>query len=146
MAKSRYEDDIVQWSREQASLLRSRQLSELDIEHLADEIEDVGKSEQCELAARMVVLLVHLLKWKHQPALRGSSWQTTIKTQRNGITRRVDKTPGLKATLLEADWWEDVWGDTVDQAVKETGLSEDLFPASCPWPTKQILSLEWLPE
>ena len=42
----RYEDDVVAWAAEQAKLLREGQLEQLDIEHLAEEIEDVGKSEQ----------------------------------------------------------------------------------------------------
>ena len=51
-----YENDIVAWAKEQACLLRSGKLSILDIEHIAEEIEDVGKSEQRELASRMAVL------------------------------------------------------------------------------------------
>ena len=58
-----YEKDVVAWAMEQAALLRAGQLSALDIEHIAEEIEDVGKSEKRELASRMAVLLSHLLKW-----------------------------------------------------------------------------------
>ena len=43
---STYENDIVAWANEQAYLLRSGKLSAIDIEHIAEEIEDVGKSEQ----------------------------------------------------------------------------------------------------
>jgi Domain of unknown function DUF29 len=62
-----YEKDIIAWSKEQANLLRSGKFSAIDIEHIAEEIEDVGKSEQRELANRMAVLLSHLLKWQYQP-------------------------------------------------------------------------------
>jgi hypothetical protein len=64
---------VILWSQEQARLLRAGRFSELDIEHLADEIEDVGKSEKRELASRMVVLLAHLLKCRVQPKNRGAS-------------------------------------------------------------------------
>ncbi len=40
-----YEDDVVAWATEQASLLRAGRLDQLDRAHLAEEIEDVGKSE-----------------------------------------------------------------------------------------------------
>ena len=60
---STYENDIVAWANEQAYLLRSGKLSAIDIEHIAEEIEDVGKSEQRELASRMALLTAHLLKW-----------------------------------------------------------------------------------
>jgi hypothetical protein len=68
-----YDNDIIAWADEQAHLLRSGRFDCLDIAHLAEEIEDVGKSEQCEFANRMAVLFTHLLKWNYQPARRGSS-------------------------------------------------------------------------
>ena len=39
-----YEKDIIAWANEQAKLLRAGQFDQLDIEHIAEEIEDVGKS------------------------------------------------------------------------------------------------------
>jgi hypothetical protein len=59
-----YEKDVVAWASEQAALLRAGQFSAIDVEHIAQEIEDVGKSEKRELASRMAVLLAHLLKWQ----------------------------------------------------------------------------------
>ena len=61
---TRYEADVVAWAQEQAALLRAGRFSEIDIANIAEEIEDVGKSEKRELASRMAVLLAHLLKWK----------------------------------------------------------------------------------
>ena len=58
MSHTRYETDVVAWASEQAALLRSGKLSEIDIEKIAEEIEDVGKSEQRELASRMAVCCV----------------------------------------------------------------------------------------
>ena len=94
-----YETDIVAWANQQAHFLRSGNLSALDFEHLAEEIEDVGKSEQRELANRMSVLMTHLLKWEFQPARRSNSWQLIIKEQRNAIVRRLKNTPSLKSTI-----------------------------------------------
>ena len=56
-----YEKDIIVWATEQAASLRAGKLSGLDIEHIAEEIEDVGKSEKRDLSLRMSVLLSHLL-------------------------------------------------------------------------------------
>jgi hypothetical protein len=53
---TRYETDVVAWANEQASLLRAGRFELLDRDHIAEEIEDVGKSEQRELASRMSVL------------------------------------------------------------------------------------------
>lgn len=73
-----YETDVIAWANEQARLLRAGLLSQLDIEHIADEIEDVGKSEKREIRNRMALLLAHLLKWQYQPIYRGNSWIRTI--------------------------------------------------------------------
>ena len=140
-----YEKDVVAWAHEQAELLRSGQLTALDIEHIAEEIEDVGKSEQRELANRMAVLLAHLLKWEYQPTLRSASWESTIHAQRNSIDRRIHKTPSLKASLADDDWWADAWGDAVLDASKETGMAYSGFPEICPWPADKVLDRAFFP-
>lgn len=138
-----YETDIVAWATEQARLVRSKQFDLLDLEHIAEEIEDVGKSEQRELANRMVVLIAHLLKWQFQPEKQGRSWELTIRNQRRAIQLHLKQVPSLKAKLEDAEWWEVIWGDAVYQASKETGL--DTFPETCLWPTENILSDGWMP-
>ncbi|SDY44381.1 protein of unknown function DUF29 [Allochromatium warmingii] len=138
-----YEQDVIAWANEQARRLRAGEFDQLDIEHLAEEIEDVGKSEQRELASRMAILLMHLLKWSYQPARRGRSWDATIRIQRQSIERRLQRTPSLKHSLNESDWWEDVWADARALAIQETGLTD--FPPHCPWSLAAILDLQWLP-
>src|SRR5581483_9197759 len=92
-----YEKDVLLWSQEQARLLRTGQFGRLDIEHLADEIEDVGRSEKRELASRMAVLLAHLLKWRLQPEMRTPSWRKTIGHQRQRVELLLKETPSLKS-------------------------------------------------
>jgi hypothetical protein len=138
-----YENDIVAWAKEQAYLLRSGKLSAIDIEHIAEEIEDVGKSEQRELASRMAVLLSHLLKWQYQPERQSGSWQRTIKEQRKAIARRLKNTPSLKASINDPEWLEDAWGDAISITINETGMAS--FPESCPWTIENVLSENWLP-
>ena len=74
-----YKTDIIAWANEQAAFIRAGRFDLLDLENIAEEIEDVGKSEQRELASRIAVLLSHLLKWQFQSGRRGASWQRTIK-------------------------------------------------------------------
>ncbi|MDR5857029.1 DUF29 domain-containing protein [Caballeronia sp. LZ062] len=141
-----YEQDVVAWAREQAALLRAGKLTAIDIEHIAEEIEDVGKSEQRELASRMSVLLAHLLKWQVQPERRGASWRTTLRIQRMAIERRLNKTPSMKPMLSDQDWISDMWGDARQQAANETGIGVAAFPETCPWPMTQVLDPEFYPE
>jgi hypothetical protein len=139
-----YDEDVILWSQEQARLLRERRFSELDIEHLADEIEDVGKSEKRELASRMAVLLAHLLKWRSRPKARTNSWRATINDQRKRIALAIKQTPSLKA--LMRDWQEDMWLDARAQARKETGLAEEDLPEASPWTMEQAADQGFWPE
>lgn len=139
-----YESDVVAWANEQAQFIRSGRFELLDLVHIAEEIEDVGKSEQRELASRMIVLIAHLLKWQFQPERRGRSWQMTIRNQRRAIQLHLKQMPSLKTKLNEAEWFEIVWGDAIDQATKETGL--DSFPENCPWSIEDILTSDWMPD
>jgi len=139
-----YESDVVEWANEQAAFIRSGQFELLDLKHIADEIEDVGKSEQRELESRMVVLLAHLIKWQFQPTHRGVSWEVTVKTQRKNIDRRLQKTPSLKSTLNSDDFWLDIWDDAIDLATKETGIRG--FPEACPWDHSQIMDKSFWPD
>jgi hypothetical protein len=141
-----YESDIVAWANEQAWLVRNKKFELLDIEHIAEEIEDVGKSEQRELASRMAVLLCHLLKWQYQPARQGASWKATIKTQRARVKRRLNQTPSLKKCLKDSEWMADAWDDARDATEKETEISYEKFPEQCPWTIEDILSDNWFPQ
>jgi Domain of unknown function DUF29 len=140
---TKYDEDVISWANEQAAFLRAGNFAALDIEHIADEVEDVGKSEQRELETRMALLLAHLLKWHVQPERRGSSWETTIRNQRKAVALRLKKTPSLKADLVEAEWWDIAWGDAVYQAERETGLKD--LPGTCPWSVDQIMDAGFLP-
>jgi hypothetical protein len=145
MMKTSYQVDVIAWANEQAALIRMGKFDQLDLEHIAEEIEDVGKSEQRELESRMAVLLAHLLKWEYQPDRQGKSWQSTIKLQRKRVLRAITKTPSLKVSLSDKDWVDDAWTDAVVQAAKETGIDIDTFPETCMWCMDDVLEDGWLP-
>ena len=140
---TRYEADVVAWANEQAALLRSGKFSEIDFEKIAEEIEDVGKSEQRELASRMAVLIAHLLKWKFQPSHRGTSWEKTIKAQRKDVLYALKESPSLHTKLNDPEWMDVIWSKAVAIAANETGL--DCFPDESIWTVAEILSPDfWL--
>jgi Domain of unknown function DUF29 len=141
-----YEEDVVAWASEQAALLRAGKLSAIDIEHIAEEIEDVGKSEQREFASRMAVLLAHLLKWQYQPDRRGSSWRRRIEVQRERIKLRLKKTPSLAPMLMDPEWIMDMWADARQTASQETEIGFAIFPDACPWSMQQALSQAFYPD
>ena len=141
-----YESDVVAWAKEQAALIRTGQFDQLDLAHIAEEIEDVGKREQRELASRVAVLLAHILKWKFQPQKRSISWTLTIKEQRRLLVRRVQKTPSLSPMLSDPEWVDEIWVDAKALAEKETGLDMSTYPEICPWSMADVLTPDWLPD
>lgn len=140
-----YQEDVIAWAAEQARLLRAGQFNQLDLKHIADEIEAVGKSEQREMASRMAVWLAHLLKWTFQPEKRSTSWTLTIKEQRRLLVRRIQNTPSLAPMLKDPEWIDEIWIDAKALAMKETGLEFERFPELCPWDLVQVLETDWLP-
>ena len=145
MPQSRlYESDFYAWANEQAALLREGKLSQADIEHIAEEIESMGKGEKRELVSRLAVLLLHLLKWKFQPALRGNSWRLTIEEQRDEIEDHLGDNPSLKANLSETI--KSAYRRAILGAARETGMERDVFPAVCPWSFEQMMDAEFWPD
>ncbi|MGH9627003.1 MAG: DUF29 domain-containing protein, partial [Bryobacteraceae bacterium] len=95
-----YESDFHAWAFEEARKLRAGE--PVDVNNIAEELEDLGRSQQQQLVNRLAVLLAHLLKWEYQSDKRTPSWNATIKEQRIRINRLVDKMPSLKAAWTEA--------------------------------------------
>jgi hypothetical protein len=139
-----YDRDFYAWSKQQAELLRAGELQQADIEHIAEEIESMGKTEKRELISRLTVLLLHLLKWRFQPAMRAASWEASVKVQRNRLIDHLDDNPSLKPLAPSA--LAAAYRDAVLEAAAETGLLGSTFPESCPWTFEQVLSSEFWPE
>jgi hypothetical protein len=144
LAASLYDQDFATWTSETARLLRARRFDEVDIEHVAEEIEDMGKSEKRELLSRLSVLILHLLKWRHQPEKRSPGWQSTIVTQRVELERLLEDSPSLRRTIGASI--AKVYHDAVDAASLETALPPRTFPRDCPFSGDQILDRKFLPD
>jgi len=144
MNKSLYDLDFHAWANEQATLLRSRRFHQADIEHIAEEIETMGRGEKRELVNRLAVLLLHLLKWQYQPGLRGNSWRLSIEEQRYRLADHLADNPSLKAQLDTA--MRDAYRLALVGAERETGLARGTFPATCPYAFEQAVETDFWPE
>jgi hypothetical protein len=143
MADGDYECDFYAWANEQAALLRAGRLDKADIEHIAEEIASMGRTEKRELVNRLVILLAHLLKWRFQPTLRGNSWRLTIEDQRDQLEDHLGDNPSLKATLPEA--MKAAYRRAVLVAARETGVDREAFPGVCPWSFEQTTDKDFWP-
>jgi hypothetical protein len=146
MSVNPYSTDYYAWTQRQVELLKSGRVSDLDVEHLIEEIESMGAREKKELSSRLEVLLMHLLKWYYQPQRRGKSWEFTIKEQRRKLADLLDENPSFK----NAEFWTaavgKAYGYALLRAEYETGLSAETFPGVCPFNDLQILDQSFWPQ
>ena len=138
-----YEEDGYSWALEQAALLRSRRLDQIDVENIAEEIESLGKSFANELRSRYGTLVMHLLKWQFQPTRRSNSWMGTIRRERIAIAKHLRDNPGLKPRRLEL--LSDSYDEAVQGAVAETNLPLRHFPEHCPYALDEVMDAEFWP-
>ena len=133
---SLYDTDYVAWLEEQVAHLRAGRLQGLDVENVAEELEGLMKKERRQLENRLEVLILHLLKWDHQPDQRSNRWRASVAEQRARIRRLLRDSPSLKPSLDEAA--REVYPEAVEQAAIETSLTENTFPATLPYTVEQI--------
>ncbi len=99
-----YDTDLALWAESQARALRDASRAgtnlPIDWENVAEEIESLGKTQARELASRISVILVHLLKLEASPATEPrSGWHETIVQQRGDIERVLADSPSLRPTV-----------------------------------------------
>jgi hypothetical protein len=138
-----YDQDFYAWSQKASELLRKGCFAEADIEHVAEEIEDMGKERQHALRSQMRRLLMHLLKWEAQTAMHSRSWRSSITDARTEIADVLKDNPSLKrfATALP----DEVYEPAAEQAMDETGLGRKHFPATCPYTFEQLMNRNFPP-
>src|SRR5712691_479741 len=96
---ARYDRDLYSWAVEQAELLRAGRIAEADALNIAEELDDVGNEQYDKLESALRIILLHLLKWEHQPKRRSRSWYLSILVQRKHVLRVLRKNPGLKSLV-----------------------------------------------
>ena len=138
-----YELDFAAWAERNAELLRAGRFSEVDLENVAEEIEDLARRKRDALASRLARLVQHLLKWQFQPERRGTSWQRTILQQRLAIARLLKENPSLQPGFAEQS--ADAYLDGARLAAVEMGRDVKTLPSSNPYTLAQLLDFDFLP-
>jgi hypothetical protein len=137
-----YEQDETAWLEAMAELARDGRIKDLDLPNLAEYLSDMARRDRREVESRLVVLLLHLLKWDHQPDHRSRSWRASVIEQRQELNRLASR--GVLRNHAEGILAE-VYTDAVERAAADTGLALDRFPDECPYAFAQLLAVE-LPE
>ncbi len=138
-----YEKDFYSWLMGNAQLLREQRFDEIDADHIAEELESMGRSEKWELVSRFAVLLAHLLKWQFQSVKRSRSWKNTIMVQRLDIKDLLEDSPSLRY-LIEAKL-DKAYEKAKLKAEDETGIDKKHFPLRCPYSFEETLNKTFFP-
>jgi hypothetical protein len=138
-----YDRDFYLWLTETAYLLEEGRFSDLDMPHLVDELESMGKSQKRAIESYLKVLLLHLLNWQYQPDCRSGSWRSSIRNSRVGIAKRLSESPSL--ATYPATVWLECYDVARANAADETGLPLEEFPETPPFSIEQALNPDFLP-
>lgn len=133
-----YDEDFAAWLQAQATLLREGRFGELDVEHLAEEVEGVGKSEFRSLTSALELVIFHMMKWDYQPDIRSRSWRTTIHGQRRVVAKLLKENPSFKARLDEAV--SDAFSGVPAEIERETTIPIERLPQNCPYSWDEIMT------
>lgn len=139
-----YEEDFYLWIETTAKQLKTGNLAEVDFANLIEEIESMGRSEKRALKSNLIVILMHLLKYKYQPEKRSNSWLSTIFEHRRRLIESLTESPSLRKYFSEV--FSECYQDARKQASLETGSSLDTFPVESPFTTDETLNQDFLPE
>jgi uncharacterized protein DUF29 len=146
----RYEDDFYAWTQHQAEVLRTMPVADnrFDREHVAEEIEDLGKNERDAVRSQIRRIIELLLKLAYSPAEQPRvSWMETIDDAREILS---DK---LTATLRRdaEDGLEKLYAEGRRRAARgllrhgEADVADSL-PQLCPYSLDEICQEDWYPE
>ena len=142
--ETEYDHDFYSWINQNVQLLREGRLTEVDAEHIAEELESMGKRDRRQIRSRLQVLVMHLLKWQYQPEKQSKSWLVTIDHQRDEIEALLLDSPSLRPDLENA--LETIYPKALRDACRQKGLPKTAFPSLCPFTIEEILNQEFFPE
>ena len=139
-----YEQDFYAWVVEQVAALRSGQTQRLDIENLAEVIEDMGRSLRRAAKSALTIILIHLLKYRYQAERRTNSWRATIREPRRRVRDELADSPSLRPYIRQI--LDAFYLDAREAASDESGLPIATFPTACPFTLEQTLDRNFLQE
>ncbi len=137
-SRALYDQDEFGWLLEQAALLRTGRLDEIDRVSLVEFLTDMALTHRNAFQSAMTVLLHHMLKVLAQPEKTTRSWLLTIRVQQRHSRLLIEENPGMRRYLpaLYVEAYSDARGD----ASVETGIEISRFPKDNPWTMDEALA------
>ncbi len=141
-----YEEDIYAWSQHQAAVLRRMAANpaalpnDLDLEHVAEEIEEVGNEQRFGVESNLIQAFMHLIKTvalPEDPAVR--HWTKEIRAFLANAARR------WRPSMPRAVDPDGLWSDAPRQAARDLeddGREPPLLPGECPFGLEELVGGE----
>ncbi len=141
-----YEEDIYAWSQHQARVLRGlaktdlRLPNDLDLEHVAEEIEEVGNEQRFGVESNLIQVFIHLMKLVASPADQAARhWTKEANAFLATAARR------WRPSMRRAIDPDALWSDAQRQATRDLeidGLAVPPLPQECPFGLEDLVGGE----
>ena len=93
------------------------------IEGLDELIDSMSKIATREMRSHLLIIMIHILKWKHQPQKRSRSWYSSILNARFEIEEVQEETPSVTKKTIESEW-DKVFTKAIRQSEVEMDLNK----------------------
>jgi hypothetical protein len=141
--KKIYDIDDYLWIQETVKLLREKRFTELDLDNLIEELDDLVREKKNKVKSLLRQITINLLLleyWQEQKSLNQNHWQaeiTEFRFQLNGVI-----TTNLYKHLVNN--LQQIYQKSNKYAQRKTLLTT--FPQKCPYTPDQLLDEDWFPE
>jgi hypothetical protein len=142
-----YERDYYAWIQSQVRALRKHRIEQIDWTNVAEEIEDLGKSEKRSVESQLARIVELLLKLNYAPArmrsLNRRGWEASIREARHQIRKLLRESPSLRRKTREL--FADAYDSGRNAVIIATNLAESALPVTSPWTLEQLLDETFVP-
>jgi len=141
--KALYETDDDQWLTETIDLLKKKQFTDLDLDNLIEELEDLGNERKRAVESLLEQIIRHLLLcqyWTAEYEQNIGHWQAEIIGFRTQLKKRL--TQNLSHHLEKE--LPTIYQDALAYVQRKTRFQVD-FPGQCPYRLEDLYDLHWLP-
>jgi len=144
-----YDRDFYAWTQDQAAKLRAlaaaRVNQDLDYGHLADEVEDMGRSQRDAVESELARVIEHLLKLEHSRAPDPrAGWRASVRLHRIEAIAGLEESRSLAARIRPGKVWR-VACALLERSFARHGEPLPDLPAECPYSPDQVLAEDWFP-
>jgi Domain of unknown function DUF29 len=141
-----YEEDIYAWSQHQAAVLRRMAANpaalpnDLDLEHVAEEIEEVGNEQRFGVESNLIQAFMHLIKLVALPGDQAvRHWTKETNAFLANAARR------WRPSMRRAVDPDGLWSDAARQAARDLeidGHAVPPLPKECPFGLEELVGGE----